>query len=212
MNLTEQPQDSHDCVIELHDDDPVALAVVLLMYYSNGDRWIESVWERCCTLRVLQQANMKGIDQVGLCTQNLLSRELILDLQVKVRNIALKYMSHDIAASVVDQYPYEVAKDRDLWTPSKDPFELAEHVFDDDLEFLLGSRADDQLFKSVVNHLAKHWTWLRDFDGRVQSTGARAVRKWLAVRPWIVIEVTDIICHDRDELRGRSEWPEPYQS
>lgn len=179
---------------------------MLSIYYGNGDRWIESVLERCFTLRVLEQAHIGRTDQIGRHTREMLSREPTLDLHVNVRNIALKFMSFDIAAAVVDQYLYEVTEGRDLRVSSKNPFELAEHIFDDDLELLMGSRADNQLFESVVNHLAKHWTWLRDFDGRVQSTGARAVRKWLAVRPWIVMEVTDIICHDRDELRGRSEW------
>lgn len=205
MGLTKQPQDSDGSVVELHDDDPVALAIVLLMYYSNGDRWIESVWERCCTLRVLEQANTKNTDQAGRYIRDSLSRELKLDLYVRVRNIALKYMSFDIAASVVDQSLYEVTKGRDLWISSEDPFKLAEHVFDDDLDFLISLRADDQLFESVLDHLAKHWIWLRDFDGRVQSTGARAVQEWLAVRPWIVMKVTDMICQDRDELRRRSE-------
>lgn len=176
------------------------------MYDSDRERWVEPELECCWARRILKQAYVgEGTGLVELPLRDALTRAFKLDLCVKVRTIALKYVSFDVAASIANQYLCEVSKGRDLWSSSENPFELAEHVFDDDLEFPVSQRADDQLFESVLNYLIKHWARLRDPNAQMQSVGARAVQKWLAVRPWIVLKIVDVMSQHRNELRDRLE-------
>lgn len=64
-------------------------------------------------------------------------------------------MLFDIAASVMDQYLYEVTNGQDLWLPVANPFEVVEHVSDDDLEFLLVRVVLREWIRDYIVHMGR---------------------------------------------------------